>query len=230
MSVVSLPTFSLRTVSMSSASNSGVASAAEGPVKKSLASLKAGQESLAKFVVDLFGDLESLCQTVVKAETKLRVEQQELARQRDELAEQLAQQRSELAEQLAQQKVSQTDLDQSIQAKMAEWEKDRQALEAELATARAQNASMAQTIAEQKREMADEHAEWATELRQLRRVLDKQSPWVADQSDSAGLAGAELENRRQALPSKPAELTPAAQLIGTGANRSKIIPVELVPQ
>src|SRR5438105_518900 len=132
MSTVSLPTFSPRTAAMSSASNPIDAGTADGQVKKSLASLKAGQESLAKFVVDLFGDLESLCQRVVNAEAQLHVEQQELARQR-----------SEFAEQLAQQKSSQTDLDQTIQTNLAECEKNRQALEAELAAARAQNASMA---------------------------------------------------------------------------------------
>ena len=68
-----------------------------------------------------------------------------------------------------------SDLEQRLQAQLEEIEKDRKALEEELALVRAEAANMAAKIAEQKQQLADEHAEWADELKQLRRILDKQS-------------------------------------------------------
>ncbi len=77
--------------------------------------------------------------------------------------------------------------DSQLQAKVAEMEQDRVALEEELENVRSRAVSMSQTITEQKRQMADEHAQWTAELRQLRRILDKQATWIAQQTEG-GLA------------------------------------------
>jgi hypothetical protein len=152
------------------------AQAAFAPVKDSLRALKAGQESFARFVVDLFNDLDSMREQLLKVESHLSEERRRLDTQRQQLVAQERQIASEPAE-----------ADSQLQAKVSEMEKDRAALEEELENVRSRAVSMSQTITEQKRQMADEHAQWTAELRQLRRILDKQATWIAQQTEG-GLA------------------------------------------
>ena len=152
------------------------AQAAFAPVKDSLRALKAGQESFARFVVDLFNDLDSMREQLLKVESHLSEERRRLDAQRQQLVAQERQIAAEPAE-----------ADSQLQAKVAEMEQDRAALEEELENVRSRAVSMSQTITEQKRQMADEHAQWTAELRQLRRILDKQATWIAQQTEG-GLA------------------------------------------
>ncbi len=146
-------------------------SATFNPIQQSLAALHAGQESFAQFVVDLFGDLEAMQQKLLNV-------QAELCEERGKLAEE----RQRFSEQNNKPPVG-SETDESLQSKVAELEQDRAALEEELEGVRARAVGMAQTLAEQKRQMAEEHAEWSAELRQLRRTLDKQASWISQHAE-----------------------------------------------
>jgi hypothetical protein len=162
------------------------AQATFAPVRDSLRALKTGQESFARFVVDLFNDLDSMRQQLLNVESHLSQERRRLDDQRQQFADEQHQLNARSAE-----------INPELQAKMVEMEKDRRALEEELENVRNRAVSMSQTISEQKRQMADEHAQWAAELRQLRRILDKQATWISQQTETgfaprppSGYAGA----------------------------------------
>jgi hypothetical protein len=80
--------------------------------------------------------------------------------------------------------------------------------------------------------MADERAEWSSELRQMRRVLDKQASWIAQQSRQPGayVAGAgempiapAIPN--QSLPGQPVVANPNGYPAPTppAANRDPVL-------
>jgi hypothetical protein len=58
-------------------------------------------------------------------------------------------------------------------------------LEEELENVRTHSVNMQQVIEDQKRQMAEDSAGWTAELRQLRRILDKQATWIAQQRESS---------------------------------------------
>ncbi len=147
------------------------ASAVFVPIKQSLTALRDGQETFAKFVVDLFSDLDAMQHKLREAQLQLLAERNQLKEERDRIA---------------QQQPSSSDapaVDETLKAKVAELESDRTALEEELESVRAHAVDMAQTLSDQKRQMAEEHAEWAAELRQLRRILDKQAAWITQHAE-----------------------------------------------
>jgi hypothetical protein len=122
---------------------------------------------------------------------------------------QLQEQRQELIAEQQQLAARPLELDAALQTKAAELERDRLALEEELENVRTRAVGMAQTISEQKRQMADEHAQWAAELRQLRRILDKQATWIAQQSESGsfqwvpgsyGVSGTPIAHSANGMP------------------------------
>ncbi len=73
--------------------------------------------------------------------------------------------------------------DQELLSKVSELENDRHALEEELENIRARAVDMSQIIADQKRQMAEDQSQWMAEFRQLRRILDKQTKWITQQTD-----------------------------------------------
>ncbi len=58
-------------------------------------------------------------------------------------------------------------------------------METELETVRQRCEELSETVAEQKRQLTDERAEWTAEFRQLRKILDKQSQLLAQRVESA---------------------------------------------
>jgi hypothetical protein len=148
------------------------APAVGAPLKQSLAELRAGHESYAQFVTDLFSDLETLHGRLLQAETQLALQRSQLAELHSPLAEENQQPSHENPE-----------IDPELQTRVAELESERQALEEELEQIRGRAVNMAEIIAGQKRQMTEEHSQWMGELRQLRRILDKQSKWIALQSE-----------------------------------------------
>lgn len=175
------------------------ASAALTPIQQSLAALRAGQESAARFVVELFNDLEAMQKRLVDVQSQLFADRDQLIEERQRLA----------AEQSAPTERKANEADESLQAKVAELESDRSALEEELESVRERAVGMAQTLADQKRQMAEEHAEWAAELRQLRRILDKQAAWISQHAemgatwDANGAPYSAAGTDGYALPSVP---------------------------
>src|SRR5262245_27387532 len=150
------------------------AHAAYEPVKQTLAALRAGQESFARFVIDLFGDLESMQKRLRQAESELNQQRNALSEERRRFEEEHSRRLDDPP----------PPANGDLQSKISELEQERLALEEELESVRTRAVGMSQTISEQKRQMAEEHAEWAAELRQLRRILDKQASWIAQQAES----------------------------------------------
>jgi hypothetical protein len=140
-------------------------------LKEALAALQAGQESYAQFVADLLAELEA-------AQNKLRQAEARIDQQNGELVELRAQQAAALQSQADETQSG----DQAWLDKVAELESDRQALEEELENIRTRAVDMAQTIADQKRQMSDDQTQWMDEFRQLRRILDKQTKWITEQT------------------------------------------------
>jgi hypothetical protein len=189
-----------------------------GRLKQSLTALKAGQESLGQFAEGLFSDFAKLHLQVQEAEKNL-FRQRQL----------LEQERQEFEALQAQREANRSELELRLQTQLEEIEKDRRALEEELAIVRAEAANMAATIADQKQQLTDEHAEWADELKQLRRILDKQATWIAGQAE---VPVAALPNPRPSArtPAEPgasggtSNPPGAATTVRAASSRSRIIP------
>lgn len=152
-------------------------------LKRSLAVVRAEHETYAQFVAELLADLESLQQKLAEAEAQIESQSEQLAHH--EAAQAEAVQAVDSAPDDGQ--PSEEEL--ALQGKVTELENDRQALEDELETIRTRAVEMAEVIAEQKRQMAEDQSQWMTELRQLRRLLDKQSKVIAQQAELANAAG-----------------------------------------
>ena len=147
-------------------------------LKEALAALQAGQESYAQYVADLLAELEATQNKLRQAEARIDQQNHELVDLRDQQAAVLQSQADEAQSG-----------DQALLNKVAELESDRQALEEELENIRNRAVDMAQTIADQKRQMSDDQTQWMDEFRQLRRILDKQTKWITEQTGRADGAG-----------------------------------------
>ena len=155
------------------------------PVKQSLAALHAGQENFARFITDLFAEFENLTQKLCVAEAQ-SAQPTAVDPNSAELSA----------------------FTETLRAKVTELEEERRQLEEELENVRTHSANMAQVIEEQKRQMAEENAGWTAELRQLRRILDKQATWISQQRENSSQYAADLESQQFAAP---AEDYPAGQ-------------------
>jgi DNA repair exonuclease SbcCD ATPase subunit len=144
------------------------------PVRDTLAALRAGHESLDLFVGQLFSGLESMRERLDQHDRKIKEERRQLAEERQKLAAEKAQWQGQ-----KQRTASETPSGQRV----AESESERAALEEELETVRQRCEELAGTVAEQKRQIAEERAEWTAEFRQLRKILDKQSQLLAQRMD-----------------------------------------------
>ncbi|HTQ38332.1 MAG TPA: hypothetical protein VMJ32_04855 [Pirellulales bacterium] len=149
------------------------APAACAPLKQSLAAFRAGQEKYAQFVNDVLADLETMHRRLTEAEHQVALQRQQLSELRSPLSEEYQQASPELPAG-----------NYELQIRVAELESERQALEEELENIRARAVDMAETIAGQKRQMSEEHTQWMDELRQLRHILDKQTNWITQQSET----------------------------------------------
>jgi chromosome segregation ATPase len=84
-------------------------------------------------------------------------------------------------------------LDDARQQRAA-WEQERAALEAELETVRNRSAELAETLSEQKRLSAQQQAEWSSELKRMRSLLEAISgQMVQDGSGTAATRSARGE-------------------------------------
>jgi hypothetical protein len=138
------------------------------PVRETLSLLRSGQESIDLFVGQLFGELDRMRDRLEQQERKLREERNELLEERRAFDEHKAHSAS-VAD-------GATGGDP---ANVSELERERSELENELEAVRQRCEELSATVAEQKRQLTDERAEWTAEFRQLRKILDKQSQLLA---------------------------------------------------
>jgi SMC interacting uncharacterized protein involved in chromosome segregation len=172
------------------------------PVRDTLAALRAGHESLDLFVGQLFSGLESMRERLEQHDRKIKEERRQLAEERQKLAAERAQWQGQK---------QRTASDSPSGQRVAEAEQERVALEEELETVRQRCEELAGTVAEQKRQIAEERAEWTAEFRQLRKILDKQSQLLAQRMD---------QHAQAPLAVVPAATTHAAPNGANGANGS----------
>jgi chromosome segregation ATPase len=137
------------------------------PVRDTLAALRAGHESLDLFVAQLFSGLESMRERLDQHDRRIKEERRRITEERDRLSAERDQWHS-------QKQQSTADAPDSARL-IAELEQERGMLEEELETVRRRCEDLAQTVADQKRQLTEERAEWTAEFRQLRKILDKQS-------------------------------------------------------
>jgi hypothetical protein len=144
------------------------------PVRETLSLLRSGQESIDLFVGQLFGELDRMRDRLEQQERKLREERDQLLEDRRAFEQQQAQSPA----------VGDASLG-SDSVNVNEMERERVELETELEAVRQRCEELSATVAEQKRQLTDERAEWTAEFRQLRKILDKQSQLLAQRVETA---------------------------------------------
>ena len=158
------------------------------PIHESVARLRAGHEVLEKFVVQLLDELQSAHDRLMENENHLLETQRQLTETRSELLHTLETSGS---------------VDPGTREQLNTVERERTALEVELETVRMRASDLSETLAEQKRQMAEERAQWTNELRQMRRLLEKHS-------DSAGHPG-DAAHTTAIAEARPARETPSSR-------------------
>ena len=150
------------------------------PVRDTLAALRAGHESLDLFVAQLFSGLESMRERLDQHDRRIKEERRRIAEEREKLAAERAQWHAQ------KQQVTSESPDSS--RLLVELEQERGMLEEELETVRRRCEELAQTVADQKRQLTEERAEWTAEFRQLRKILDKQSQILVERVEQNQVA------------------------------------------
>ncbi len=148
---------------------------AAAPHHEVLMALQAGSDGIEQFIDEVLSDMESMYRAFDKQREQYHQRYEKLENEKQRLTASLEESLNKVSSQ------GET-VDPTLQIKINELEQDRQALEQELEEVRNRAADLAKTVGEQKRQMADERAEWTAELRQLRRILDKQASWIAQQT------------------------------------------------
>jgi chromosome segregation ATPase len=157
-------------------------------LQQSLEALRNRQEDYGQFVAGLLADMGAMHERLIKSDTQLSLQRQQLSDLHSPLAEEFQQLSSEKQQ-----------ADEALQQKVTELEGERQALEEELENIRARAVEMSQVIAEQKRQMSEDQSQWMAELRQLRRILDKQTKLITQQTELGMFPGAGTADGRNAL-------------------------------
>ena len=150
------------------------------PVRDTLAALRAGHESLDLFVAQLFSGLESMRERLDQHDRRIKEERRRIAEERERLA-------AERSQWQAQKQQATSESPDSARL-LAELEQERGMLEEELETVRRRCEELAQTVADQKRQLTEERAEWTAEFRQLRKILDKQSQILVERVEQNHVA------------------------------------------
>jgi chromosome segregation ATPase len=161
----------------------------ESAVTDALAALRTNGDALAELFDDVFDDFDRLGNEVdlrshMLDETKRQASEQAAELQAVRHAEALAKAelttvRREIAlvnEQLTNLPRQNSELREHSHA----LELERCSLEAELEALRVRTAELADHLAEVKRESAEERVEWSSELKQLRRTLERQAELLTD--------------------------------------------------
>lgn len=158
-------------------------------VLDALSALRAGGDALAELLDGVFDDLDTLGGEVelrarLLEETRRQAADQAVELQSVRHAEALAKAelltvRNEIEQ--ARERLNRLPTENhELREHLHALELERCSLETELEALRVRTAELADHLAEVKRESAEERAEWSSELKQLRRALERQSELLAD--------------------------------------------------
>jgi DNA repair exonuclease SbcCD ATPase subunit len=187
------------------------------PVRDTLAALRAGHESLDLFVGQLFSGFETMRERLDQHDRRIKEERRQLALER----ERLTAERAKLQGQI-QASASESPRGESS----ADFDQERAALEEELESVRQRCEELSGTVAEQKRQLAEERAEWTAEFRQLRKILDKQSQILAQRVEHhapAPLAVVPAAAAACAAPNGGGARAPVDPVLGSVMNQFQLL-------
>jgi chromosome segregation ATPase len=163
-------------------------------VLSALSALRSNSEEVSLLLDDVFDDLESLGNAADVKSQLLEESRRHIAEQTAELsavrhaealaAAELSTMRGQI-DQAQERLVSLPKQNEELKEHLHALELERCGLEAELEALRVRTAELADHLAEVKRESAEERAEWSSELKQLRRTLERQSELLADRLSAA---------------------------------------------
>ncbi len=177
-------------------------------IEACLADLRAHQEGLDRYIEESFRELDALHTDLEKFYQELVHQEETLERARAELEhaqreremereavdreqianlEQLEQQYQQAQQELESLRLEVADRDPHVTGEYAEGysaevldlQQQREELEAELETVRTRAAELSDALDEAKRQSVEDRAEWSTELKQMRRILERQSELLA---------------------------------------------------
>ncbi len=161
----------------------------ESEVTDALAALRTNGDALAELLDGVFDDLDTLANEIdlrscLLDETRRQASEQAAELQTVRHAEALA--NAELTsvrreiDRASEQLVRLPQQNNELREHLHALELERCSLEAELESLRVRTAELADHLAEVKRESAEERVEWSSELKQLRRTLERQAELLAD--------------------------------------------------
>lgn len=181
-------------------------------VRDSLTELAASHDHVARFLSDLFDQLDHLWNDLMRRQKAWQAEQEQARQELEARAEHLDQQRAELAverERLREEagRAMQEEMRRMEQEKTV-LEQERVALETELEAVRTRAAEMAESLAQQGRQMAEERAAWSEELKRVRRVLES---LVQQQAGQAVPQPASAARAAAPAPAQPVHAVQAAR-------------------
>jgi chromosome segregation ATPase len=162
------------------------------PLQETVSRLRAGQESVERFIQRLLEDVEAMQACLAESELQLADSHHRLAEVRAELMR------------TQQQPDASGAANADGQDRLTELEDERTALELELEQVRMRAAELAETLTEQQRQMVEERAQWTGELRQMRQLLERQPAAAPQEGAPATVAvGANGRQQQVAAPARP---------------------------
>jgi chromosome segregation ATPase len=201
-------------IAVSAATLELTAALEESAVTEAMTALRSSGDAFAGLLDSVFDDLEILGREVesrailleeVRRQSNTNVDELQSVRHAEALAQaELVTVRREIEDarvQLSTLPARNNELKEHLQ----ELERERCGLEAELEALRVRAAELADHLAEIKRETAEERAEWAAELKQLRRALERQTELLSDRLTITH----SLEKNSPPATSIPTQATPA---------------------
>lgn len=208
-------------------------------IEACLADLRAHQESLDRYIEESFRELDALHtdletfyqdlvrqgETLERARAELQQSQREREMEREALdreqianLEQLEQQYQQAQQELETLRLEVAGRDaqpmdesaEGYSAELRDLQQQREELEAELEAVRTRAAELSDALDEAKRQSVEERAEWSTELKQMRRILERQSELLATAptqpvAAAAASAAPGREKSAAAVASQPAD-------------------------
>ena len=192
-----------------------------------LVALRTSGDALAELVDGVFDDLEVLGNEVAlrtglveeaKRQAAEHASELQLVRHAEALAKaELTALRREI-EQAHEQLTELPQQNEQLREHLHALEVERRGLETELEGLRVRTAELADHLAEVKRETAEERVEWSTELKQLRRTLERQADLLADR-----LAMAQAGERSAGEPTATPATVEAAPPNGAPATKDVVL-------
>lgn len=145
-------------------------------VRDCLAQLAESHDQVADFLRGLFQQLEDLWGQMLRQERAWQAEHQRALKELESQAAELQRQREALE---AERQRLQAEAERTLEAEhqrqtqaLAEESRQREVLENELEVVRMRAAELAESLAEQSRQIAQERAQWSEEIARMRRLLE----------------------------------------------------------